>query len=381
MLQAVKHVKHHLNSIKRVYHLENLDSVSSVNSTLSSVRGSFAQESADIELGKLFARPNYRLLVEDPDVRTRLIAKSAYGTCTQFYRDRATGEAIAIPAQSILFEFNAVNSGKAVVPEGMHPAIHFAHIPSLLVPPLLSTAGQGAVNSLLGVRSLPVRWSNSTSAVNSGALSVRAIPFSEGASLWEVRNALAESNPPAPVNSTIKQSYISAVLPAPSHPTAVNIVPSLLANTIPLLASHWTSYNFRNLPANARSITSNGGTITENRNNPSLDTVEDLPPTYHQMVGVEGLLTEVEEDSQQMGLMEAGDLQVGMAEAEEVAGLPSTRRKVGQEVMVEAQAEAEVEVYPAAGDLPSDWEEAEVEGRLVAEALPLFPREAASIGK
>ncbi|KAF8188300.1 hypothetical protein K438DRAFT_1764513 [Mycena galopus ATCC 62051] len=187
------------------------------------------------------------------------------GKGRDFYRDRVTGAAIESSKALIPFEFDAVNSGKAVLPEGVHPIIQFSCVPELPVPQSLSTVGQGAVNALPGVGRLPVGWSQASVAVNTGALSAREVPFPEGASLREVRNTLASPAVPMPTIAHAEQSYISAVVPAPNEPVVTNIVPTLNVNAIPLLASHWTSYNFRNLPSNARSVTSNGGTITEAR--------------------------------------------------------------------------------------------------------------------
>ncbi|KAF8175924.1 hypothetical protein K438DRAFT_1770833 [Mycena galopus ATCC 62051] len=168
-----------------------------------------------------------------------------------------------------------MNSGKAVVPEGVQPTIHFARIPVLPVPPSLSTAGQGAVNALPGVGRLPVGWGDGSAAAQTGALSAQSVPFPEGATLREVNAILA---PEAPTNSAeLMNERLGNSAPnvPPITPAAV---PNLSTNAIPLMASHWTSYNFRNLPANARSVTSNGGTTTEAR---TINTILDSGAPRH----------------------------------------------------------------------------------------------------
>ncbi|KAF8209133.1 hypothetical protein K438DRAFT_1754179 [Mycena galopus ATCC 62051] len=100
-------------------------------------------------------------------------------------------------------------------------------------------------------------------------------PYLPGRGYPEVNAILA---PEAPTNSA-EQTNEHLINSAPNMPPiAPAAVPNLSTNTIPLMASHWTSYNFRNLPANARSVTSNRGTMTEPR---TINTILDSGAPRH----------------------------------------------------------------------------------------------------
>ncbi|KAF8218151.1 hypothetical protein K438DRAFT_1952989 [Mycena galopus ATCC 62051] len=266
-------------------------------------------------------------------------------TLACFYRDCATGKAIKSSNTPILFEFDAVNSGKAVVPEGVHPTIQFSRVPPLPVLQLLSTVGQSTVNTLPGVGRLPSGWNSVSVAVSSGAFLLRAVPFPEGTSLREVRNALLPPSTLATATPSAERSYIGTVVPVPLEPIVANM------------------FEKANDSGLARRI---GVEWPVTQSTPRVLMALMGLPRAHPQAAVEALVAaavEVDSSSPTTLAEEVGH----QMEVTGRMGLPSIRPKAGMEVVAEAWQEQEVEARPVAEGLPLEiLDAAEVEAYLVA---------------
>ncbi|KAJ7027589.1 hypothetical protein C8F04DRAFT_1266829 [Mycena alexandri] len=255
LTQASTHIKCLLNSIKRAYGQEGLDSISTIDSTRSSVRSAFGKDNTRVELGKLLARPNYGNHAYSAQARDHLVAETTDGLRTEFYktplRNSVVPEEVVVnvvaateEALSVLFEAPNASSGT----EGARlydPPPHLVlHVPTpsgkSKVPPSLSSVGPGSVSVLPGVGKLPTGWG----AGNAG----RFPPANIINDLGHTTGNLASGNAPAQAarDAVLSLRAANAINSVQNTAGLVNV--SVAARAIPQAASHWTSYNFRNIP-------------------------------------------------------------------------------------------------------------------------------------
>ncbi|KAJ7716537.1 hypothetical protein B0H16DRAFT_1741194 [Mycena metata] len=242
--QASKHVQRQLVSVRRVYGAKGLDSVSTVDSTRSSVRTEFGKSTPHVELGKLLARPNHGARAYNADARASLVANTTDGLRTEFYKVRE--EALAMPT----FVIQALPVIVEPTPAPFESVPYMKETPerSTLVetpysiPPSLASVGPASISVLLGVGKLPTNWGGTpltappTIGVNVNGLD-SGVARLVGTQVQDARSASIALQGLAAANAATGLS----------DPTSI-VAANAASSAIPPTSSHWTSYNFRNVP-------------------------------------------------------------------------------------------------------------------------------------
>ncbi|KAJ7126577.1 hypothetical protein C8R43DRAFT_1134900 [Mycena crocata] len=267
-----------LPAFNGVYGLEGLDVLSSVDSTRSSVRREFGTEPLKIELAKLLARPDYGAHAFNQDARNQLVADNTEGVCTQFYKiDRglATAATKALPLSPDSVDERRVVTEAISAPVLLKVGVLDANFP----PPVMNDK-----RATLRYPEVPAPLSTIGPVAPQPA-------FAEGISISELRDARAAS---AALSAT---PVANTRAPLAVKPSVSMAAPAQIINrAMPTTTSHWTLYNFPNLP---QPSTLNPGAV----NNPTpevkgrevamgLTEVEAYPSVGSLLLEIQGEITE-----------------------------------------------------------------------------------------
>ncbi|KAJ7744122.1 hypothetical protein B0H16DRAFT_1463345 [Mycena metata] len=215
-----------------------------------------------VELGKLLTRPNYGARAYSAQARNHLVAETTSGLRSEFYkihvRNPAVHEDVVVniaaandEASSAPFETSTkVDSGAAGARLYELPP-HMSILVSSTsnnpqVPPSLSSVGPGSVSVLPGVGKLPTGWGAGSANNLAPASIVNGLPpIVEG-------DTTDRSPTQAARDASIALRAAGAANGVQVHNNDAGVVNANVASrAIPQTTSHWTSYNFRNVPKTA----------------------------------------------------------------------------------------------------------------------------------
>ncbi|KAJ7774025.1 hypothetical protein B0H16DRAFT_1450832 [Mycena metata] len=221
-----------------------------------------APDETRVELGKLLARPNYGARAYSAQARNHLVAETTSGLRSEFYkihvRNPAVHEDVVVniaaandEASSAPFETSTkVDSGAAGARLYELPP-HMSILVSSTsnnpqVPPSLSSVGPGSVSVLPGVGKLPTGWGAGSANNLAPASIVNGLPpIVEG-------DTTDRSPTQAARDASIALRAAGAANGVQVHDNDAGVVNANVASrAIPQTTSHWTSYNFRNVPKTA----------------------------------------------------------------------------------------------------------------------------------
>ncbi|KAJ7713727.1 hypothetical protein B0H16DRAFT_1478411 [Mycena metata] len=223
---------------------------------------------ASLNLGKLLARPDYGARAYDANARASYVANTTDGLRSEFYKARIVQE--SFHTAPIVFHAILNEEGNKVVPSESVPYMQgdsraldprqeapphlpqsTAPLPTLAIPfassipPSLASVGPASISVLPGVGKLPTNWGASATAA----------PFAPNANvpgLDEEAARLAESQALLARSASVALQGMAAANAATGFTDPSRIVAANVAKgAIPPTSSHWTSYNFRNVPGSA----------------------------------------------------------------------------------------------------------------------------------